>query len=116
MDWRPASRTMDEMTLLAFCAAMRLTSSGVTSRSLNSWYSPFSSGSPTGNELVDVNAARLAVDGHARIKLQIENALIAFRKRLLEALDEVELVDLALVGPKPAKLRSIQKLPQIFLS
>ncbi len=49
MDWRPASRTMDAMTPFAFCAAMRLTSAGVTSRSSNSLYSPVSSsGSPTG--------------------------------------------------------------------
>ena len=57
MDWRPASRTMAAMTLLAFWAAMRLTSLGVTSRSSNSLYSsisrPVSSsttmvGSPTG--------------------------------------------------------------------
>ena len=49
MDWRPASRTSEEMTPLAFWAAMRLTSSGVTSRSSNSLYSPVSSsGSPTG--------------------------------------------------------------------
>ena len=49
MDWRPASRTIELMTLLAFWAAMRLTSSGVTSRSSNSVYSPVSgSGSPLG--------------------------------------------------------------------
>ena len=84
MDWRPASRTMEEMTPLAFCAAMRLTSSGVTSRSSNSLYSPVSSsGSPTGHELVDVDLAGLAVDGHARVPFEIEDALVALGQRLL---------------------------------
>ena len=50
-----------------------------------------------GNQLVDINAARGAVDRHARIPFQIENVLIAFRKRRLEALDQIELVDLLLM-------------------
>ena len=51
-----------------------------------------------GHELVDVDLAGLAVDGHARVPFQIEDALVALRQGLLQALDEVELVDLALVG------------------
>ena len=101
MDWRPASRTMDAMTPLAFWAAMRLTSSGVTSRSSNSSYSPVSSsGSPTGTSFVDVDVARLAVDGHPRVPFQVQDALVAFRKRLLQTLDEVELVDLPFMGQR----------------
>lgn len=98
MDWRPASRTSEEMTPLAFWAAMRLTSSGVTSRSSNSLYSPVSSSARPRHELVDVDLAGLAVDGHARVPFQIEDALVALRQGLFQALDEVELVDLALVG------------------
>ena len=50
------------------------------------------------HQLVDVDVPRLAVDGHARVPLEVQDALVALGKRHLQALDEVELVDLAFVG------------------
>ena len=53
-----------------------------------------------GHELVDVDLAGLAVDGHAGVPLQVEDMLVALGQRVLQALDEVELVDLALMGQR----------------
>lgn len=50
------------------------------------------------NHLVDENAAALAVDGDLRIPIKVENALIAARKILLEALEHGELIDTTLGG------------------
>ena len=53
-----------------------------------------------GHQLVHVDLAGLAIDGHARVPLKVKDALVALGKRLLQTLDEIELVDLALVGQR----------------
>lgn len=50
------------------------------------------------NHLVDEDAAALAVDGNLRIPIKVENALIAAREILLEALEHGELIDTTLGG------------------
>ena len=47
-----------------------------------------------GNELVYINTARGAVNRDASVPLKVENVLVAPRKRSLQALDQVEFVDL----------------------
>jgi len=47
-----------------------------------------------GNELVYIDTARGAVNRDASVPLKVENVLVAPRKRSLQALDQVEFVDL----------------------
>ena len=56
------------------------------------------------HQLVHVDVARLAVDGHAGVPLEIEDVLVALGERCLEAFDEVELVDLALMRQRLQRL------------
>ena len=59
-----------------------------------------------GNHLVHVDFARRAIDGHACVPLQIQDALVAFCQRIFQALNKIQLIDLALVG------QSLQSLDQ----
>ena len=53
-----------------------------------------------GDELVDVDAARGAVDGHARAEGQVQHVGVALGEGLLEAVEQVELVDVLLLAQK----------------
>ena len=59
------------------------------------------------DQLVDVDLARLAVDGHSSVPLEVEDMLIAFGQGGFQAVDQIELVDLALMG------QGLQSLDQL---
>ena len=59
------------------------------------------------DQLVDIDLARLAVDGHSSIPLEVEDMLIAFGQGGFQAVDQIELVDLALMG------QGLQSLDQL---
>ena len=52
------------------------------------------------HQLVHVDLARLAIDGDRGVPLQVQDALIALGQRLLQPLNEVKLIDFALMGQR----------------
>ena len=59
---------------------------------------PFFIGLIGGNHLVHIDLARRAIDGHACIPLQIQDALIAFCQRFFQAFNKIQFINLAFMG------------------
>ena len=67
----------------------------------------FRVGVALGDHFVHVDLARVAVDRDARIPFEVENVLIGLGQRCLQAVDEVELVDLSLVSKRLQRLNQL---------